>query len=195
MQLWTIPPIIFHSLQKVYKHFDSITTHQTKTWQATKQVFCTILHWIWFISISLYSETKHSSSQLLQAPTTSCAQDASSATGHAGEHHSNFSWYQGWVPHNRLQAAISPTLPPLSVANTSYSRESITPYPFSQSQFKIFLNQKWHHHLCLWVWFFFLFPLEVLVFKLSSWRLKFNLWFITEKEIILCVSSIHYLSL
>lgn len=53
------------------------------------------------------------------------------------------------------QAAISLTLPPLTVANTSYSGESIAPFPFSQSQFKVFLNQKWHHHLCLWGFGFF----------------------------------------
>lgn len=60
-------------------------------------------------------------------------------------------------PSTSQQAAISLTLPSLTVANTGYLGESIAPFPFTQSQFKVFLIQKWHHHLCLWSFF----PLEV----------------------------------
>ena len=149
----TAPRIIFHSLLKAYKHFDVIITHQINVWRATDQamVFCMTLHWISMISIFLYSGTKPSSPQLLRAHATSWEQDILSATSHAAEHRSNYSRHQGWErkAHSSHQAAISLIPQSLIAANADYFGKNIAPSLFSHRQFKTFLNQKQHHHLCV----------------------------------------------
>lgn len=135
MLLWTIPPIIFHSHQKAYNHPSNQGVAEYKPghgllYDITSNLIN--LHFFIFKNKAFLFSTVTGTHHIL---CTRCLLHSRSCWGASQQLlMSGLSSPQ--------QATISQTLPPVTVANTGYFGESIAPFPFSQSQFKVFLNQK-----------------------------------------------------